>query len=132
MMIDVRPAVSLCSASWMMSSVPVVDGRCGFVQHEDFRVRCQDASEREQLLLALGEIVAAFGELRVVAVGQVADEGVCVHHLGGQIARSSVMSGLFREMLSSTEPEKMWKSCNTTPTRLRKSWLAMRFTSNAV
>ena len=44
-------------------------------------------------------------------------------------ARSRVMAGLLSAMLSSTVPENTWKSCSTTPTRCRRSRVAIPFTS---
>ena len=39
----------------------VVDGSRGFVHHEDFGVFEERARETEELALALGEVVAGFG-----------------------------------------------------------------------
>ena len=47
-----------------------VDAGRRFVQNQDARIRQDGAGNAEQLPFSLGEIVAAFGQHRVVAVRQ--------------------------------------------------------------
>ena len=52
-----------------------VDGGHRIVEHEDARAGEERPRERDALALAAGEVDAAFADQRVVAVGQVVDEG---------------------------------------------------------
>ena len=60
-----------------------IDGRRGFVQHEDLRVGEQRSCKRDELLLALRETRAALVYLRVVAVRHFADKLMRAHGLCG-------------------------------------------------
>ena len=60
-----------------------VDGRSGLVEDHHRRVGHGRAGDGQQLPLALAEVGAVALQLRIVALGQAADEVVCAGQLGG-------------------------------------------------
>ena len=71
--IVVRPAISRSSAAWISRSLTGVEGRRRLVEDQDPRILQQDPRDRDPLLLAARQLVAALADDRVVAVGQLRD-----------------------------------------------------------
>src|SRR5690606_36078842 len=61
---------------------PRVDAAGRLVEDEDGRVAEDGARDREQLALALAEVAAALLQRRVVALGELHDEGIRLRHAG--------------------------------------------------
>jgi len=60
-----------------------VDAAGRFIQDQDARIGQDRPGDGQHLALALAQIPGALGEHRLVAVRQVADEGIGVGHFGG-------------------------------------------------
>ena len=73
MAIVVRPSISRSSAAWISRSRHGVERRGRLVEDQDPRVLQQDAGDRDPLLLAARQLVAALADDRVVAIGQLGD-----------------------------------------------------------
>ena len=73
MAIVVRPSISRSSAAWISRSRHGVERGRRLVEDEDPRILQQDPRDRDPLLLAARQLVAALADDRVVAVGQLRD-----------------------------------------------------------
>ena len=98
-----------------------VERRRRFVEHEEVRMAEERARDREALLLAAGDLHAAFADHRVEAlVGaleQIVRPRLCEAPRG---TRRRSRPGRTKSRFSRIEPEKSCASCVTRPMRSRK------------